>query len=279
MLLADVQPFVRYSRVQSTIPLWEGAVGLDNRFFVCTSGSGAITVDGVSYPLSRGSVIGWRAGMTYSYQPNEEGMVLIGCNYDLTQSARQNSVPVPPCNWRDFTADKLLEDNVQIDDAAALSGAFCLTAGGDIVEKMNLINLEYSRHMLFSTERCNSLFKDVLVQCARLMQTADGDMGCKIAERVIGYVGAHLGERLTNATVAAQLNYHPNYISRVMRELTGMSLHSYVLECRISKAISLLESTRMSITDIAAETGFGDVSHFSKLFRKKTGKCPTDFRT
>jgi len=133
--------------------------------------------------------------------------------------------------------------------------------------------------MHFSTNRCNSLFKDVLVQCARLMQTADGDMGCKIAERVIGYVGAHLGERLTNATVAAQLNYHPNYISRVMRELTGMSLHSYVLECRISKAISLLESTRMSITDIAAETGFGDVSHFSKLFRKKTGKCPTDFRT
>ena len=160
---------------------------------IIKNGFDTTTVDGVSYPLSRGSVIGWRAGMTYSYQPNEEGMVLIGCNYDLTQSARQNSVPVPPCNWRDFTADKFLEDNVQIDDAAALSGAFCLNAGGDIVEKMNLINLEYSRHMLFSTERCNSLFKDVLVQCARLMQTADGDMGCKIAERVIGYVGAHLG--------------------------------------------------------------------------------------
>lgn len=254
-------------------------MGLDNRIFLCTSGSGAIIVDGVRYPLVRGSVIGWPAGKTYSYAPDEEGMVLIGCNFDFTQSARAASAPVPPCNMRDFTPHKLLEQPVVIEDAPALSGVFCLTAGGDVVEKMNLINLEFSRHMLFSSERCDSLLKDVLVQCARAMQTADGDNVSKIAERVITYVGAHLNEKLTNATVASQLNYHPNYISRVMRELTGMSLHSYVLDRRICKAIDLLESTTLSITDIAADTGFGDVSHFSKLFRKKTGKCPTDFRT
>jgi len=279
MLLSDIQPFVRYARVQSTIPLWDGAVGLDNRIFVCTSGSGAIAVDGVRYHIMRGSVIGWCAGMTYSYHPDKEGMTLIGCNYDFTQSARDKSVPIPPCKPADFSADRLIEKSIQIEDAPTISTAFCIMAGGDIVEKMSMINLEYSRGMLFSSERCDSLLKDVLVQCARLTQTADGDALSKIAEQVISYVGAHLNESLTNITLAEKFNYHPNYISRVMRELTGMSLHSYVLERRISKAIELLESTRMSVTEIASQTGFGDVSHFSKLFRKKTGKCPTDFRT
>ena len=279
MRLSDIQPFVRYSRVQSNIPLWDGAVGLDNRIFVCTSGSGAIEVDGVMYPLMRGSVIGWRAGMTYSYHPSKEGMTFIGCNYDFTQQARDKSVPIPPCKMRDYSPDRLIEQPVEIDDATMLSSAFCVMAGGDIVEKMRLINLEYSRGMIFSGERCDSLLKDVLVQCARLTQTTEGDAQSKLAEQVINYVGAHLNEELTNFALAEQFSYHPNYISRVMRELTGMSLHSYVLERRISKAIELLESTRLSISEIAAQTGFGDVSHFSKIFRKKTGKCPTEFRT
>ena len=279
MRLSDIQPFVRYSRVQSNIPLWDGAVGLDNRIFVCTSGSGAITIDGVRYQVVRGSVIGWRAGMVYSYHPDKEGMTFIGCNYDFTQRARHNHLPVPPCKPADFTKGRLIEECEEIEDAPSISTAFCIMAGGDIVEKMRLINLEYSRGMLFSRERCDSLLKDLLVQCARLNQTADGDAQSKLAERVISYVGAHLNETLTNVTLAEKFSYHPNYISRVMRELTGMSLHSYVLERRISKAIELLESTRMSVTEIAAQTGFGDVSHFSKLFRKKTGKCPSDFRT
>ena len=279
MRLNDIQPFVRYSRTQKTIPLWNGAVGLDNRFFVCVSGSGAISVDGASYPLTCGTVIGWRAGMTYAYHPGKEGMTLIGFNYDFTQTASDITVPVPPCRAEDYTADKLVETPVIIDDAPALSGVFCLQAKGDIIEKINLINFEFSRPMLFSNERCNSLFKDVLVQCARFTQMGDTDALCKTAEMVIKYVGEHLDENLTNVTLAEHFNYHPNYISRVMRELTGMSLHRYVLDRRICKAIELLESTRFSVTEIADKTGFGDVSHFSKIFRQKTGKSPTDFRT
>ncbi len=278
MRLSDIQPFVRYARVQSIIPLWDGAIGLDNRIFVCTSGSGAIAVDGVRYPVMRGSVIGWRAGMTYSYHPDKEGMTFIGCNYDFTSAARDKAVPVPPCKAVDFKKEMLLEKPDLIDDAPALSTAFCIMAEGDIVEKMSLINLEYTRGMLFSSERCDSLLKDLLVQCARIAQTAEGDAHSKIAEQVISYVGTHLNENLTNVALAEKFNYHPNYISRVMRDLTGLSLHSYVLERRISKAIELLESTTLSVTEISARTGFGDLSHFSKLFRKKTGKCPSDFR-
>ena len=279
MLLADVQPFVRLSRVQAYLPGWDGAVGLDNRLFLCIGGSGSIKVNGTHYPLTRGTIIGWRAGMTYSYHPNEEGMSLLGVNYDFTQMGRSKNIPVPPCSINDYHRKLLIEEQVTIDDAPALSGVFSFVVNKDIVEKINLINLEYSRHILFSRERCNSLLKDVLVQCARLAQTGDSDASLKIAEAVISYVGAHINARLTNASVGEHFNYHPNYISRVMRELTGMSLHSYVLDRRIGMAMALLESTTLSITEIADKTGFGDVSHFSKIFRQKTGKSPTDFRS
>jgi AraC-like DNA-binding protein len=59
---------------------------------------------------------------------------------------------------------------------------------------------------------------------------------------------------------------------------TGSSLHQYLLNYRISMAIELIESTYGSITDIAYQVGFKDISHFSKYFKKKTGRAPSEFR-
>jgi len=59
---------------------------------------------------------------------------------------------------------------------------------------------------------------------------------------------------------------------------TGLSLHQYVISLRISKAIGMLETTNMQITEIAYAVGFKDMCHFSRYFKKTTGRTPRGFR-
>lgn len=54
----------------------------------------------------------------------------------------------------------------------------------------------------------------------------------------------------------------------------GKSLHSYILELRILKSISLMESGLTNISEIAHSCGFNDSNYFSRYFKKKTGISP-----
>lgn len=59
---------------------------------------------------------------------------------------------------------------------------------------------------------------------------------------------------------------------------TGKPICTYLLDLRISEAINLLQNTGISVAQIASMVGFCDLSHFSKMFKKKTEFSPTDFR-
>lgn len=57
-----------------------------------------------------------------------------------------------------------------------------------------------------------------------------------------------------------------------------MSPNQHYLNLRLKKAKELLLSTNLNIDEIAYHTGFGEISYFSKLFKKKNGVSPMVFR-
>lgn len=57
-----------------------------------------------------------------------------------------------------------------------------------------------------------------------------------------------------------------------------MTITEYLLEYRLSKAAGLLETSGLSISEIAAKTGFCDVSYFIKKFKEKTRITPNAYR-
>ncbi|MCM1212740.1 MAG: AraC family transcriptional regulator [Blautia sp.] len=65
-----------------------------------------------------------------------------------------------------------------------------------------------------------------------------------------------------------------NECCRYFKHMMNMTITEYLLEYRLSKAAALLESSDLSITEIAGQTGFCDVSYFIKMFRRKTGSTP-----
>jgi two-component system response regulator YesN len=100
----------------------------------------------------------------------------------------------------------------------------------------------------------------------------------QVVEKVQKYMLEHLGEEFSRETLAEQVYLNPAYLSRLFRRETGFSLTDYLVRQRVDKARAELEQTNQRVSDIAADVGYANFSHFSKLFKKMTGLTPQEYR-
>ncbi len=77
---------------------------------------------------------------------------------------------------------------------------------------------------------------------------------------------------------ASLLNLSPNYLSDLLNKFTGKTTQEHIHLALIDKAKSLLWGTNDSISEIAYGLGFEHPSHFTKIFKSKTGKSPSEYR-
>lgn len=92
------------------------------------------------------------------------------------------------------------------------------------------------------------------------------------------WIQDNLSSRLTVADLAARLGTSPRTLERRFRAATGSSPASYWRARRIAFAKELLESTNLTISDIAQRVGFLDAGHFSRLFRRELSVGPSGYR-
>ncbi|RAV27785.1 helix-turn-helix domain-containing protein [Sinomicrobium soli] len=79
--------------------------------------------------------------------------------------------------------------------------------------------------------------------------------------------------------IAEQLNVSSNYLSDMLRSITGQTTQQHIHNKLIEKAKELLSTTNLSITEIAYQLGFEHIQSFSKLFKNKVNQSPLEFRT
>ncbi|CAD0219939.1 AraC-like protein [Chryseobacterium sp. JV274] len=78
---------------------------------------------------------------------------------------------------------------------------------------------------------------------------------------------------------AKELGISPNYLSRLLTNLTGQSTQQFIHDKLIEKAKEKLSTTDLSVSEIAYELGFEHPQSFTKLFKNKTRLSPLEFRT
>lgn len=78
--------------------------------------------------------------------------------------------------------------------------------------------------------------------------------------------------------IADELNLTPNYLSGLLKSLTGLNAQQHIHEKLIEKAKEKLSTTTLSVSEIAYELGFEHAQSFSKLFKSKTSVSPLAFR-
>jgi len=82
----------------------------------------------------------------------------------------------------------------------------------------------------------------------------------------------------TVSFISEDLNVSPNYLSGLLKTLTGQSTQQHIHDKLIEKAKEKLSTTGLSVSEIAYELGFEHSQSFSKLFKNKTNFSPLEFR-
>lgn len=95
---------------------------------------------------------------------------------------------------------------------------------------------------------------------------------------IVNYVNTHITSHITLRQVAEELGFTPSYFCRFFKASTGLTFVEYLNHHRINNAIALLINSSMSITEIAYEVGFEDLSYFIKVFKKEKIYSPTSYR-
>lgn len=101
----------------------------------------------------------------------------------------------------------------------------------------------------------------------------------QLMERVERYVQKHLAEGITVASIADNFGLVPPYLSRLFKEYSGYTLSQYVQKIRIERAKTLLEMNGDILAkDVAEIVGYPNPLYFSKMFKKKVGVYPSEYK-
>ena len=85
-------------------------------------------------------------------------------------------------------------------------------------------------------------------------------------------------EEINLKEIAGLVHMAPASACRFFKSSTGLSIFEYLNKIKIDYACKLLLNTDLNIVDISYDSGFNNLSHFNKQFRKFLGKTPTEFR-
>ena len=123
-----------------------------------------------------------------------------------------------------------------------------------------------------------TLAEQLLILILRQLPPSQAATPSTPVNRALGYVHDHFHEPISVADAAAVAGYTPNYFNSCFRSQMGIPFGEYLRNMRISYAENLLKASKMPVTEIAFESGFTSLSHFSRSFREKYGCSPHEYR-
>ena len=85
-------------------------------------------------------------------------------------------------------------------------------------------------------------------------------------------------ELISIGHLAGMCNITPEYFRRIFKQFYGTSPLNYINNLKISRAKELIDSGMYTITESALRSGYTDMSHFSREFKKATGMCPSEYK-
>jgi AraC family transcriptional regulator len=147
------------------------------------------------------------------------------------------------------------------------------------------------RRLRCESERLNGLYCEAMaVSAAQYLfcrygrQAEPGSLHASLPgwrlRRVKEYIADHLGDQdLRLDDIAASIDLSTGFFHRAFRRTTGETPLGYIQRRRIEEAMRLLALKDLSIAEVAIKVGFWSPSHFARLFRRRTGMTPSQYRS
>jgi len=159
----------------------------------------------------------------------------------------------------------------------------CEVENGEIEHALDLLIREYQAEALckdlaLKVHSCQvilALLKDLMrEEHVNGMQVLQNDSATEQIYRATTYIHKNFGENLNAALCSKMANMSYSYFSRCFKRVTGRSFKTYLNETRINYAEHLLATTSLSVTEIALECGYNNVSYFITVYKELKKRTP-----
>lgn len=158
--------------------------------------------------------------------------------------------------------------------------------------------LDQSQHLLFDALSGTSnrnpqsiyvirLYEAILAATLELLRSASthptsvlpsGGKAFSTWRAAMQYVIEHCGQELDRETIARHLDIHPNHVSRLFTQYSGMTFSRFLLRARLERSRELLRNPNVNIKQVAVLSGFTSTNYFIRCFRECYNATPGDIR-
>ncbi|MBR5507961.1 MAG: helix-turn-helix domain-containing protein [Clostridia bacterium] len=135
----------------------------------------------------------------------------------------------------------------------------------------------HKHNLLYISSMLNALLISLLQSGNVLRDTHSGSVNPYFHKTML-YLGKHFAEPISLDNLAANVNISPQYLCKIFRKDTGITISQYINEMRLNHAKSLLKMSSLSINEICIKSGFNTSEHFTRAFKKRFGISPSQYR-
>ena len=113
---------------------------------------------------------------------------------------------------------------------------------------------------------------------AKKLDRPRGKLAQKELQQTLDYINSNLDTKITLFKLANLIHLSPYHFSRLFKQSTGITLHQYIIKCRVERAKILLTKTNLPLAEIALKIGATNQSNFTAFFRDRVGITPKAYR-
>lgn len=263
---------VNHSMVYTDFPLHDHDF---NETFIIVSGTATHVLGEWEYPLSRGDVFAIKGDAAHGFK-NVQALEIINLMYDpgfFQQPYLEiRSIPGFDPFFLVEPELRLLQDYspmLKLDDRA-LNHVVSMT-------DFMLEQQQRGSESLYPVLRMNFA---ALVSYLATQYDACGERASQVSalSRALAYMELHLAEPIRLADIAGSAFLSPRQLERLFQEYYKESPMKYLQKMRLKKALTLLVRQEASVASAARQSGFEDISYFTRVFRATYGITPTAAR-
>ncbi len=278
-IMNTVQPFLRYIAINSSFANHFYTKARDCRFLYVLKGTCTLHTEHTDFHLLPNSLVYYPCGISYylesTSRDSDEVLEYITVNFDFTDKYSNIRHCLLPIKAELFDKTTLLPSNEEVDNPMFLT-PFVVNNIPQIKEDLLRLANMFQKVNTYTEPLCSAILSTIIYSI--LYTSEKGNSSNSIVKNIKSYIETHYSEDITNDTLAQMFNYHPYYANTVFKQVTGDTIHRYLMKHRINRSQELLLSTDMSILQIALACGFKSQAHFSTYFKKLNHTTPQEFR-
>lgn len=138
----------------------------------------------------------------------------------------------------------------------------------------------YFKELPSFTHKQMSAYIDILKICIKNVLTEKmlKPNSAFFSNKILIYIQENYTERISVKELCRKFGITEKTLYQIIKKLTDKTVNNFITDLRINRAISLLQNGNLSISEIADKTGFDDYNYFIRLFKKRTGFTPLNYR-